>query len=192
VPTVIPASTTCLVISGCQRAYSPTSKKVALRHSSARALSTDSVLPGQGPSSNVKTTSLSRRKSFPLRCWAPNSGPPVVSIWTMRVRPRPSGMSQGGMTLIVVAVVFSADPFCAGTVGGVGVGGAPCVVTTGGGQALFWPISLTGCSPGVKRWQVDARDGPAMLCCAMRKPTAGGPRIISPEATSISNRIAID
>ena len=46
-PTVMPAACTCLVISGCQVACSPISKKVALRHSSASALSTASVLPGQ-------------------------------------------------------------------------------------------------------------------------------------------------
>ena len=70
-PTVIPASITCLVISGCQVACLPISKKVAFRHSSVSALSTAGVL-GQGPSSKVSTTSLSWRKSYCLKCWKPN------------------------------------------------------------------------------------------------------------------------
>jgi hypothetical protein len=81
VPTVMPASITRLVISGCQVACSPISKNVAFRHSSANALSTAGVLPGQGPSSNVKTTSLSRKKSYCLKCSKPK--PPVVSISTI-------------------------------------------------------------------------------------------------------------
>jgi hypothetical protein len=39
VPTVIPASITCLVISGCQVACLPISKKVAFRHLSVSASS---------------------------------------------------------------------------------------------------------------------------------------------------------
>ena len=96
-PTVMPAAITCLVISGCQVACSPISKKVAFRHSSASALSTAGVLPGQGPSSKVKTTSLSRKKSYCLKCSKPKPGPPVVSISTMRAKPIPPGLSQAGM-----------------------------------------------------------------------------------------------
>ena len=97
VPTVMPASITCLVISGCQVACLPISKKVAFRHSSVSALSTAGVLPGQGPSSKVRTTSLSRKKSYCLKCSKPKPGPPVVSISTMRAKPMPPGLSQGGM-----------------------------------------------------------------------------------------------
>jgi hypothetical protein len=105
VPTVIPASITCLVISGCQVACSPISKKVAFRHSSVSALSTAGVL-GQGPSSKVKTTSLSWRKSYCLKCWKPKPGPPVVSISTIRARPMPPGLSHCGMVLAAGAGTF--------------------------------------------------------------------------------------
>ena len=89
VPTVMPASITCFdVISGCQVACSPISKNVAFRHSSASALSTAGELPGQGPSSKVNTTSLSRRKSYCLKCSKPKPGPPLVSISTMRESPQ--------------------------------------------------------------------------------------------------------
>src|SRR6195952_5862571 len=56
-------------------------------HSSASAFSTAGVLPGQGPSSNVSTTSLSLRKSSCLKCSKPKPGPPVVSICTTRETP---------------------------------------------------------------------------------------------------------
>src|SRR4030081_2890999 len=61
-------------------------------HSSARAFSTAGVLPGQGPSSNVSTTSLSLRKSSCLKCSKPKPGPPVVSICTTRETPSASGV----------------------------------------------------------------------------------------------------
>src|SRR6202161_3394053 len=63
-------------------------------HSSASVLSTDGVLTGQGASSNVSTTSLSRRKSSCLKCSKPNPGPPVVSISTTRAIPSASGLAQ--------------------------------------------------------------------------------------------------
>src|SRR5471032_3168157 len=63
-------------------------------HSSASVLSTDGVLSGHGPSSNVSTTSLSRRKSSCLKCSKPNPGPPVVSISTVRAIPSASGLAQ--------------------------------------------------------------------------------------------------
>src|SRR5260370_41186715 len=63
----MPAPITCLVISGCQVACLPISKKVAFRHSSISVLSTAGGLPGHGPSSKVKTTSLSRKKSYCLK-----------------------------------------------------------------------------------------------------------------------------
>ena len=48
------------------------SKNVAFRHSSASALSTVGVFTSHGPSSKVRTTSLSRRKSYCLKCSEPN------------------------------------------------------------------------------------------------------------------------
>src|SRR5260221_2503871 len=65
-------------------------------HSSASVLSTDGVLTGHGPSSNVSTTYLSHRKSICLKCSKPNPGPPVVSISTMRAIPIASGFAHGG------------------------------------------------------------------------------------------------
>src|SRR6202030_1197819 len=109
VPTVMPAAMTCLVISGCQVACSPISKKVAFTHSSASALSTAGVLPGQGPSSKVSTTSLSRRKSYCLKCSKPKPGPPVVSISTMRDSPKPRGWSHAGIPPAPPAAVVG-DP----------------------------------------------------------------------------------
>src|ERR1700694_3774150 len=64
-------------------------------HSSARVFSTEGVLTGHGPSSNVSTTSLSRRKSSCLKCSKPKPGPPVVSISTMRAMPSAFGFAQG-------------------------------------------------------------------------------------------------
>src|SRR5215471_18206889 len=88
---VCPAAATSLRISGCHIACSPIGKKVALTQWSASALSTAGVLPGHGPSSKVKTTSWSRRKSCILKCSQPKPGPPVVSISTVRDTPKALG-----------------------------------------------------------------------------------------------------
>src|SRR5271168_2432850 len=66
-------------------------------HWSASDFNTEGVLTGQGPSSKVSTTSLSRRKSSCLKCSKPNPGPPVVSISTTRAIPSASGLAQGGL-----------------------------------------------------------------------------------------------
>src|SRR3954462_13385148 len=63
-------------------------------HSSASAFSTAGVFFGQGPSSKVSTTSLSRRKSSSLKCSKPKPGPPVVSISTVRPTPSAFGLLQ--------------------------------------------------------------------------------------------------
>src|SRR6516165_12529301 len=112
----MPASITCLVISGCHVACSPISKNVAFRHSSASALSTLGVFTGHGPSSKVNTTSLSRKKSYCLKCSKPKPGAPVVSISTMRANPRPPGLSQAGMG----EDLAGADVFAADALGDVG------------------------------------------------------------------------
>src|SRR5450631_189274 len=70
-------------------------KKMPVVHSSASVFSTEGVLSGHGPSSNVSTTSLSRRKSSCLKCSKPNPGPPVVSISTTRAIPSALGFAQG-------------------------------------------------------------------------------------------------
>src|ERR1700728_3929299 len=100
----MPAATTSLVISGCQVACSPISKNVALMQLSARALRTAGVFSGQGPSSNVSTTSFSRRKSYCLKCSKPKPGPPVVSISTMRDKPMPPGLVHAGIRLAAGAL----------------------------------------------------------------------------------------
>ena len=52
------------------------------------------VVFSHGPSSKVRTTSLSRRKSCCLKCSKPKPGPPVVSISTVRATPSAPGLSQ--------------------------------------------------------------------------------------------------
>src|SRR6266571_1370510 len=66
-------------------------------HSSASVFSTEGVFTGHGPSSNVSTTSLSRRKSRSLKCSKPKPGPPVVSISTVRPMPSALGLVQAGL-----------------------------------------------------------------------------------------------
>src|SRR4029077_738335 len=95
----MPAAATSLDRSGRQVACLPISKNVALVQLSLSALSTIGVFSGHGPSSNVSTTSLSRRKSYCLKCSVPNAGPPLVSISTTRERPIALGLSQAGMPL---------------------------------------------------------------------------------------------
>src|SRR3954453_3586453 len=68
-------------------------KNVARTHSSASAFKTALVV-GHGPSSNVSTTSLSRKKSCCLKCSEPKPGPPAVSTSTTRATPRASGFLQ--------------------------------------------------------------------------------------------------
>src|SRR5882724_2194706 len=83
-------------------------------HSSASVFSTDGVLSGHGPSSNVSTTSLSRRKSSCLKCSKPNPGPPVVSISTVRPTPSAFGLVQAAL----------AGWAAAGAAAGIGAGAA--------------------------------------------------------------------
>src|SRR5262249_43308873 len=92
-PIVCPAAATSLRISGCHSACLPMGKKVALTHCWANASSTARVLPGQGPSSKVSTTSFNTRKSYCLYCSKPKPGPPVVSTSTVRARPSASGLA---------------------------------------------------------------------------------------------------
>src|SRR5437588_2196939 len=93
-----PAAATCLRISGKYVACLPIGKKMPVVHSSASVFKTEGVLTGQGPSSNVSTTSLSGRKSSCLKCSKPNPGPPVVSISTTRAIPSAFGFVQGAFT----------------------------------------------------------------------------------------------
>src|SRR5204862_5391481 len=58
------------------------------------AASTAGVFLGHGPSSKVRTTSPSRRKSWLLKCSKPKPGPPVVSISTTRATPSALGLLQ--------------------------------------------------------------------------------------------------
>src|SRR5260370_23022642 len=92
-------------------------KKTPVVHSSAKVFSTEGVLSGHGPSSNVSTTSLSRRKSSCLKCSNPNPGPPVVSISTTRATPIALGFAQGafaGAGAAAGAACGAAAPLVAG------------------------------------------------------------------------------
>src|SRR6202161_2392655 len=117
---VMPAAATIFEMSGRQVACSPISKNVPLTHMSVSALITIGVFSGHGPSSKVSTTSLSRRKSYCLKCSVPNAGPPVVSISTARARPMPSGLSHAG-ALFAGAGAGAAAPCGAAAAGGGGV-----------------------------------------------------------------------
>src|ERR1700686_5765081 len=87
-------------------------------HSLASVFNTDGVFSGHGPSSNVSTTSWSRRKSSCLKCSKPNPGPPVVSISTTRAIPSALGFAQD---------IFAGAGAAAGTAAGAGKGdGAVC------------------------------------------------------------------
>src|SRR3954471_8421335 len=89
-------------------------------HSSASVFNTDGVFTGQGPSSNVSTTSLSRRKSRSLKCSKPKPGPPVVSISTVRPTPSALGLLQAGLAGAAAAFgAGAAGAAAAGAAGGV-------------------------------------------------------------------------
>src|SRR5581483_5846113 len=111
----------------CQLACLPISKNVALRHSSVSALSTAGVLPGQGPSSKVRTTSLLRRKSYCLKCSKPKPGPPVVSIWIVRATPSALGLVHFAAATGVAAGAGAGTGEAAGGNAGLAVGAAPVV-----------------------------------------------------------------
>src|SRR3981189_2754596 len=102
-------------------------KKMPVVHSSASVFKTEGVLTGHGPSSNVSTTSWSRRKSSCLKCSKPNPGPPVVSISTMRAIPIALGFAHGafaGAAAGVGAGVACGAAAFFGAAGGAGAGPA--------------------------------------------------------------------
>ena len=68
-------------------------KMMGQKHWTKRSRKTGEFMD-QKKAGKFKTTSLSRRKSYPLRCCKPNSGPPVVSI--SRNRSRFSGLLGRG------------------------------------------------------------------------------------------------
>src|SRR6266446_3693656 len=102
---------------------------MALVQCDASAASTACVFFGQGPSSNVSTTSPSRRKSWLLKCSKPKPGPPVVSISTTRLIPKALGLLHEDATI-------------GGARGGVGEAWA----TTVGAFALALEALLAGAS----------------------------------------------
>src|SRR3954466_9111560 len=135
-------------------------------HSSASAFSTAGVFLGQGPSSKVSTTSLSRRKSSSLKCSKPKPGPPVVSISTVRATPKAPGVLQaaragcgaclgaGGLTKRAAAAA------AAGAGAGGGGGGA-------GGGGGVGPRSGRGRSRCCRRWGLRRGSG---LCSRGLRP----------------------
>src|SRR5215467_6575812 len=75
-------------MSGCETALRPSTKNVALTHSRLSASSTLGVVPGQGPSSKVSTTSFGSRGSETGKCLRPTRG--VVDASTASTRLVPS------------------------------------------------------------------------------------------------------
>src|ERR1700716_212819 len=87
-------------------------KKMPVVHSSASVFRTEGVLTGHGPSSNVSTTSWSRRKSSCLKCSKPKPGPPVVSISTIRAMPSALGFAHGAFAGAGAAAEAGAGADC--------------------------------------------------------------------------------
>src|SRR5579864_7483411 len=211
---VMPAAATILVISGCQIACSPISKNVALAHWSVSALSTAGVLSGHGPSSNVNTTSCSRRKSYCLKCSKPKAGPPLVSISTTRAKPMAPGLSQAGRLLagpepdwVALAsaapgVAFGAAVFCAMRAGSIGAGagmattGAPGIgaATIGSWTAGTLTFSLTtgagSAAAGLAGWAAMTGLPDCAARCAATTPNAARPTVANAATTTINARTA--
>jgi hypothetical protein len=76
-----PGFVTRLAISGCHVACFPISKNVALGHSSASASSTALVLPGHGPSSNVKTTFCVAKEVVSFKVLKAEAGPGRIDVY---------------------------------------------------------------------------------------------------------------
>src|SRR5215211_4445326 len=130
-------------------------KKVARTQWSASAFSTAGVLPCQGPSSNVSTTSPARRKSCILKCSQPKPGPPVVSISTTRVTPSALGLAA---QVAAGAVAWGGAAARVGAGPGTGVGAGrvcaqatPTVIETKTAHALATRIAG---SPSIRRFIV--------------------------------------
>src|SRR3954469_18837998 len=102
-------------------------------HSSASVFNTEGVFTGHGPSSNVSTTSLSRRKSRSLKCSKPKPGPPVVSISTVRPTPSALGLAQAGRA--GTAAAFGAGTGTASGTAAAAGGAAGGVAGLAGGSA---------------------------------------------------------
>src|SRR3974377_2240220 len=93
---------------------------------SLSAFKTIGGLSGQGPAAKVSTTSLSRKKSYCLKCSVPNAGPPVVSISTTREIPRPSGLAHDAEALFGAGGGLAAPADAAGAADAAdGGGGGP-------------------------------------------------------------------
>src|SRR5215218_8566087 len=106
-------------------------------HSSASVFRTAGVFTGHGPSSNVSTTSLSRRKSRSLKCSKPKPGPPVVSISTVRPTPSAFGLLQGGRAGAAAAFGAGAGAACGAAAAGAGAGEAGPLAGSACGHAAL-------------------------------------------------------
>src|ERR1700681_703378 len=111
-------------------------------HSSASVFSTEGVLSGHGPSSNVSTTSLSRRKSSCLKCSKPKPGPPVVSISTARPMPSALGLAQAIFAGAAAAAGFPGAAAAAGFAGAGAAAGAGAGAACGAAAA---PLGAGAC-----------------------------------------------
>src|SRR5215218_7009792 len=124
-------------------------KKVARTQWSASTFSTAGVLPCQGPSSNVSTTSPARRKSCILKCSQPKPGPPVVSILTTRVTPSALGLAAqvaaGAVAWGGAAARVGAEPGAGVGAGRVCAQATPTVIETKTAHALATRIAGSPC-----------------------------------------------
>ena len=172
---------------------------------------TAGVLPGHGPSSKVRTTSCSFRKSYCLKCSKPNAGPPVVSICTVREIPMAPGLSQPGAAGLAAlpcapaaggaggAVDAPGLPFCTsarrvGATAGAGAGAATVGAAIGacnGAAIEVWAILGEGAvaagmeaGAGAACMPLAASRGP--LRCAAMTPNAARPKVASAATTMTS------
>src|SRR5712672_3058457 len=146
-----PAAATCLRIPGSYVACSPIGKKIALVQCAASAASTACVFFGQGPSSNVSTTSPSRRKSWLLKCSNPKPGPPVVSISTTRLIPRALGLPAHEDTAVTGATAGGgASAVITAAFGTAAAAGASTIVTAGACPSVGAAWSGKGGGPETK------------------------------------------
>src|SRR3974390_423958 len=118
-------------------------KKIALVQWAANAVSTVGVFFGHGPSSNMSTTSPSRRKSYTLNCSKPKPGPPAVSISTTRETPSASGFPQAKLGVATTLARPGVGNAIGLAGGGNATGGADgaCVCAGEIGREVIVPVT---------------------------------------------------
>src|ERR1700738_1271564 len=132
-------------------------------HSSASVFSTEGVLSGHGPSSNVSTTSLSRRKSSCLKCSKPKPGPPVVSISTARPMPSALGLAQAIFAGAGAAAGFAGAAAAAGFAGAAAAAGAGAGAACGAAAAPLGAGACDHAAPDAHNETAPAKIKPAAM-----------------------------